>query len=190
MSPASGNALQMPTILGYDQAMRYLAAITMLVLAVAMTQPVAAQSFKPDYNVGWESFQQKDYATALRHWWPLANRGHAKAQNKLGWMYRQGWGVTQDHKQAVRWYRLAANQGDALAQWNLGYMYRRGEGVLKDPVMSYVWVNVAVANGHPKAINVDKDRVLARLNASERKLALKLSKLCLDKPASCPEYSK
>ena len=34
-----------------------------------------------------------------------------------------------------------------------------------------------------------RDKALARLNASERKLALELSKRCFKKPARCPEYS-
>ena len=44
--------------------MRYLAAITMLVLALAMVQPVAAQSFKPDLEAGYGAWKQKDYATS------------------------------------------------------------------------------------------------------------------------------
>ena len=36
----------------YDQAMRDLAAITLLILALAMVQPVAAQGFKPDFKFG------------------------------------------------------------------------------------------------------------------------------------------
>ena len=54
----------------YDQAMRYLAAITMLILALALVQPVAAQSFKPDYGAGANAYDDKDYATALRHFRP------------------------------------------------------------------------------------------------------------------------
>ena len=52
--------------------MRFLAAITLLILALAMVQPVTAQRFKPDYNAGWEAAKRGDYATALRHWRPLA----------------------------------------------------------------------------------------------------------------------
>jgi TPR repeat protein len=210
--------------LAYDHAMRYLAAITMLVLALAMVQPVAAQSFKPDYDAGYKAYEQKDYATALRHFRPLAKQGHTRAQTRLGWMYNLGFGVTKDSKEAVRWYRLAAKQGYAWAQNNLGWSYRDGDGVTKDSketirwfrlsakqghngaqwnlagmyldghgvvqdlVMAYVWMNVAVANG-VTGRKVARDKVLARLNASERKLGLKLSKRCFKKPAKCPEYS-
>ena len=54
--------------------MRYLAAITMLILALAIIQPVAAQSFKPDFKVGLDAYFKKDYATALRHFRPLAKK--------------------------------------------------------------------------------------------------------------------
>jgi TPR repeat protein len=208
----------------YDQAMRFLAAITMLVLALAMVQPVAAQSFKPDYDAGYKAYEQKDYATALRHFRPLAKQGHARAQTRLGFMYDLGFGVTKDSKEAVRWYRLAAKQGYAWGQNNLGWSYRDGDGVTKDSkeairwlrlsakqgyadaqwnlarmyldglgvvqdlVMAYVWMNVSIANGSNYGPQ-KRDGVLARLNASERELALELSKRCFKKPAKCPEYS-
>ena len=210
--------------LAYDQAMRYLAVITMLVLALVLVQPVAAQSFKPDHDAGWKAFVQRDYATALRHIRPLAEQGHAYAQYRLGYMYEEelgvaqdyeeavrwyrkaadqgdasaqhtvglmyhgGYGVPRDNKEAVRWYRLAANQGQANAQSDLGYMYANGKGVRQDHVMAYVWYSVAAANGHHPATH-RLPKALAKLNASERKLALKLSAQCFEKPAKCPEYS-
>ena len=54
--------------------------------------------------------------------------------------------------------------------------------------MSYVWLSASAANGWDFA-KYKRDEALARLNASERKLGQKLSKLCFKKPASCPEYS-
>ena len=48
----STSTLVIAPFLAYDQAMRCLAVITMLNLAMAMAQPVAAQSFKPDYGAG------------------------------------------------------------------------------------------------------------------------------------------
>ena len=103
--------------------MRFLAVITLLVLALALAQPVAAQSFKPDYKTGYDANFQKDYATALRHLRPLAVQGDGRAQFRLGMMYLRGVGVTHDEKEGVRWIRKAAEQGYALAQRNLGDMY-------------------------------------------------------------------
>ena len=161
----------------------------MLVLALAFVQPVAAQTFKPDYQAGQAALSIKDYATALRHWRPLAERGDTWAQNKLGAMYRRGWGATKDYKEAVKWYRKAAEQGYNIAQDYLGSMYQVGKGVVQDPVMAYVWFSVSAANGINAAIR-NRDKILARLNASERRLATKLSRLCLKKPKSCPVYSE
>ena len=117
-----------------------------------------------------------------------AKQGYAAAQNRLGDMYRWGWGVTKDYKEAARWFRKAAKQGHDGAQWSLGELYRDGLGVVQDLVMAYVWMNVSIANGSNWPPE-NRDKVLARLNASERELALELSKLCFKKPAKCPEYS-
>src|SRR5262245_16154132 len=66
---------------------------------------------------------QRDFATALKLWRPLAERGNAQAQNQVGDMYYDGKGVTQDYSEAVKWYRKAADQGNAPAQNALGFMY-------------------------------------------------------------------
>ena len=63
---------------------------------------------------GWDegvaAFNRGDYATALREWRPLAEQGHADAQNNLGFMYDDGEGVPQDYVQALMWYNLAASK--------------------------------------------------------------------------------
>ena len=35
-------------------------------------------------------------------------KGDAKSQYNLGWMYHQGLGVVQDDKEAMKWFRKAA----------------------------------------------------------------------------------
>jgi TPR repeat protein len=93
-------------------------------LLVALSSPARA---------GWEegltAYKDRDYSTALREWLPLAEGGDVRAQNKLGLMYRNGWGVPQDNTEAVKWYRRAAEKGDASAQYSLGSMYEDGRGV-------------------------------------------------------------
>ena len=49
-----------------------------------------------------------------------AEKGYAKAQNDLGYMYAGGRGVPQDWDKSFHWYLLAANQGYAPAQHNVG----------------------------------------------------------------------
>jgi len=70
--------------------MRYLVAITMLVLAIAMVRPVVAQSFKPDLEAGAAAHKQKDIATALKHWRPLDQRTVKKrnqSQLRIFWEF-------------------------------------------------------------------------------------------------------
>ena len=180
--------------------MRYLAPITMLILALAIMPPVNAQIFKPDIDKDHPAYIKKDFVTALKHYRALAAQGHAPAQYRIGTMYHLGEGLTVDYKKAAYWYRKAAMQGYFHAQRELGILLNKGEGVLQDRVMALVWWNLAGAAGDPFAQQY-RDQVGAKLTASERKLALKLFKLCLqtifrstseDKlknPAKCPEYS-
>jgi TPR repeat protein len=168
--------------------MRYLSAITMLILTLAITHPVAAQSFKPDYWAAIAAWQTQDFATVLKHLRPLAEQGHAGAAQNLGRMYQDGLGVNKDMKQAVKWYRIGAKLGDSYGLLKLGWSYRDGKDVLQDLVMAYVWFNIAAIHGNEEAIK-ERNEVRAKLTASELKLARKLSKLCLRKPAKCPEYS-
>ena len=121
--------------------MRYLLAAA---LAVMLALPVAAQ----DFQNGVEAFRRGDYATALREWRPLAERGNATAQHNLGVMYDRGQGVPRDYVEAVKWYRKAAVQGDAPAQLNLGLLYEKGQGVPRDYVEAVKWYRKAAVQGN------------------------------------------
>jgi TPR repeat protein/uncharacterized RDD family membrane protein YckC len=61
-----------------------------------------------------------------------ANQGDAAAQNMLGRLYQNGWGVPKDLGKAADLYQKAANQGNAFGQNNLGVLYQNGSGVPKD----------------------------------------------------------
>ncbi len=82
---------------------------TMLLAVVVVFVAVPACT---DFDPGMEAYERGDYATALKEWRPLAERGHAGAQVLLGGMYARGEGVPKDYTEALRWYRLAAAQGD------------------------------------------------------------------------------
>ena len=108
--------------------MRKLFFIPILLFSLLLGVP----SYAADFNKGLTAAQSGDFATALKEWKPLAEEGNAVAQNNLGLMYENGWGVPQDYKEAVNWYRLAIEQGYAIAQYNLGLMYENGRGVPQD----------------------------------------------------------
>ena len=95
--------------------------------------------------------QSGDFATALKEWKPLAEEGNAAAQNNLGLMYHNGWGVPQDDKEAVYWYRLAVEQGYATAQYNLGLLYEKGKGVPQDDKEAVRLYRLAAEQGYADA---------------------------------------
>ena len=57
-----------------------------------------------------------DYVSAVQWYRKAAEQGHRGAQERLGWCYRLGYGVTKDKTEATKWYRKAAEQGHKPAQ--------------------------------------------------------------------------
>jgi TPR repeat protein len=96
-----------------------------------------------DFEAGMDAYGRGDYATALREWRPLAERGHAGAQYNLGMLYDFRKGVPQDFATARQWYEKAAAQGHAGAQNNLGGLYEFGHGVTRNDVLAYMWYHIA-----------------------------------------------
>ena len=127
--------------------MRTLIIIPVLLFSLLLGVP----SYSADFNKGLTAAQSGDFATALKEWKPLAEEGNAVAQNNLGLMYHNGWGVPQDYKEAVYWYRLAAEQEHVDAQYNLGVMYNNGNGVPQDYEEAVRWYQLAAEQGHSKA---------------------------------------
>ena len=121
---------------------------------------------------GLAAYDRADYATAQHELTPLAEKGNARAQNKLGRMYSLGQGVPKDSRAAAEWFLKAAEQGVAEAQGMLGYMYLVGEGAPQSNGRAYEWLRKAAEQGHHYAQSnlaflyqegkgVDKDLVLA-----------------------------
>jgi TPR repeat protein len=77
----------------------------------------------------------------------LAESGNARAQNRLGVMFAEGWLVPKDSAAAVAWYRKAAAQGHAAAQANLAFMLMWGIGVARDYREAYIWATLAEESG-------------------------------------------
>ena len=105
------------------------------------------------YKKGNEFYDKKQYPEAVECYRKAAEQGYAYAQYNLGYMYRNGYGVTKDYGEAVRWYRKAAEQGDATAQNNLGFMYENGYGVTKDYGEAARWYRKAAEQGNAFAQN-------------------------------------
>jgi uncharacterized protein len=87
-----------------------------------------------------------DYVAAARRVIPLAQRGDARAQAMLGFMYANGRGVPQSYEVAVDWYLKSAEGGDPTGQYLLGLMYDKGLGVSRNVIFAYKWLNLAAAH--------------------------------------------
>ena len=134
-----------------------------VIIAGILLLPLAAVA---DFDSGCKAFEQGDFDAARQHWQPLAEKGHAQAQFRLGCLYVFGQGVPQDSAMALRLYRLAAEQGDADAQNNLGGMYAEGLGVEPDLIRAYMWFEIAARSGHDVASR-NRDFIAERMTSEQ-----------------------
>ena len=83
----------------------------------------ASFSAGADLDSAKRAYKEKDYASALKGFAPLAEKGDAEAQVNLGKMYLMGQGVLKDQGQAMKLFKASAAQGNADAQFLLGSVY-------------------------------------------------------------------
>ena len=92
----------------------------------------------------YEALKRGDFRLAAGLFYPLAEKGDARAQYNLGLLYASGLGVTHDYQAALKWHRMAAQQGHAGAQNELAQMYAKGQGVPQDYIHAHMWYSIAV----------------------------------------------
>lgn len=115
------------------------------------TQALAAAGDE-EFDKGYKAFLSRDFAKAAQWWKKAADKGHARAQNGLGVLYRDGDLGKPDPKQAAYWFHRSAENGYAFAMFSLGILYRDGEGVPRDDIEAYKWFDIASAiNFDPKS---------------------------------------
>ena len=133
---------------------------------VAADQPALSQS----WSGGVPAYARGDYTTAAKRLPIAAERGDARAQALLGFMYANGRGVPQNYVIAVRWYASAAERGNPTAQYLLGLMYDKGQGVPRDDVLAHMWLNLAAAHARPREreyfVRI-RDAVATKMSASQ-----------------------
>lgn len=96
--------------------MNLITLILATVLSLAFTQ-VTAQDYihtqvtAQDYMKGYGALVAGDYATALKVYKHLAEQGHPYAQNDLGVLHLNGYGVLKDNLRTHMWYNIASANG-------------------------------------------------------------------------------
>ena len=110
-----------------------------------------SMSAKEANKIAADAYNAKDYDKALKYYKYAAEKNDSHAQFRLGYIYDQGKGVTQNYAEAMKWYLKAAEQENANAQSNLGLMYEKGQGVKQDYSEANKWYQKAAEQGNTSA---------------------------------------
>lgn len=121
----------------------------MMILLAVLTLTAGAQSAEKLYKDGKALYDAKKYEQAFPKLKAAAEKGHKKAQYRLGRCYAKGRGTAENDKMAAQWYQKAANQGYHKAQYQLGKAYMKGKGVEADEKKARSYLK--------KAVNHDED---------------------------------
>jgi hypothetical protein len=112
---------------------------------------------KAQYWLGYRNKTKGYYNMAFRWYLKAAKQGNAYAQNDIGVLFKNGFGVEKDYAQAMLWYLKASEQGNDAAQGNIGALYFNGQGVPQDKETAKEWFLKAASQGDESAKNWLKD---------------------------------
>lgn len=115
-----------------------------LVAALALGLSLAAQA---GIEEGRQAYIAGEYDKAIAEFKPLAEKGDAKAQYFMGFLYHHGYGMKRDEVEASKWFRMAADQGEWQSQYYLGVIYEKGSvGLKQDLATAHMWLSLAAIN--------------------------------------------
>ena len=148
-------------------------------MLLVATIAVAAQSADKLYEEGKRLYDEKKYEQAFPLLMKAAEKGHKKAQYRIGRCYDKGNGVEEDNKAAFAWYEKAAKQEHAKSQYQLARYYLKGKGgITPDTEKARKLLKSAVKGGN------SGKQILEELNADAAKgdeEAIKLLQLLKEK---------
>jgi TPR repeat protein len=144
-----------------------------LATSVLLFDALRAGADDDDFRQGLSEFNIGDYATALKFWRPLAERGEPRSEAGIGFMYHRGLGVGVDDRQAAVWLQRAAEQGQAEGQLMLGVLFYYGRGVTQSYVRAYAWCELAESGGNADA-TLCRDAALESMSETDREQAFRL----------------
>lgn len=153
----------------------------LLVMVLVVDSAIAVAGLSSDEP--YEALQRGDFRLAAGLFYPLAEKGDARAQYNLGLLYASGLGVAHDYQAALKWHRLAAKQGHAGAQNELAQMYTKGQGVTQDYVRAYMWYSIAaesLSGGSKQELMKDREKVASHMIPDQIQKAREMAQRCLE----------
>ena len=98
------------------------------------------------------AFNEQRYPQAFSEFYPLAETGDFRSQYYIGYLYLNGYGVTQDTKKAVSFLEKAVAQDYDMAEALMGFLYSEGIGVSKNKKKAITLYEKAAAKGNASAM--------------------------------------
>ena len=124
----------------------------LFVLMLLLSMVAKAQSADALYEEGKDLYDAKKYEQAFKKLLPAAQKGHKKAQYRVGRCYDKGHGVTEDNQKAYQWYLKASDQGNTDAMNSIGALYEYGHGVEQNYIKASEWYIKAADLGNAAAM--------------------------------------
>lgn len=119
-----------------------------LILAFMLTLSIGASAQSADklYDEGKKLYDQEQYKEAVPKLQAAADKGHKKAQYRLGRCYDKGYGVKENDQKAFELYQKSAKQDYAKAMFQLGKCYMKGKGVTANQEEARKWIKRAISD--------------------------------------------
>lgn len=102
---------------------------------------------------GIEAYKNRDFTKAFRYYLASAKEGNAEGKNKLGLMYKNGYGVKKNYEKAIKWLRESADEGNSDGQVNMGLMYKYGNGIEKSYEKAVELFRLSADQGNSNGMN-------------------------------------
>ena len=105
---------------------------------------ISAQSADKLYDEGKKLYDQEQYKEAVPKLQAAADKGHKKAQYRLGRCYDKGYGVKENDQKAFELYQKSAKQDYAKGMYQVGRCYLKGKGVAANEDEARKWLKRAI----------------------------------------------
>ena len=103
-----------------------------------------------DYYAGHYELEENE-EEAIKWFTKAAKQGLTTAQDRLGYLYYNGYSVDQSYSKAFDWYSLSAEQGESESQFMLGNMYFEGLYLPEDLDNAITWYTKSAEQGYSEA---------------------------------------